>query len=136
MKQAVAVDIDDRVMNKLKKQDIRSAMNDWSSGSSSSSDSGSGSGSSEEESDSEAFGGVGDIAAAATSLIPEGQETRRLAVLHLDWDRISAKDIFAMLYAAPPFFQCIIVTFEQALLPAAQPHPGARHSVRAHLPPM
>jgi hypothetical protein len=100
VKQAAAADIDDRVMSKLKKQDIRSAMNDWSSGSSSSSDSGSSS--SEEESDSEAFGGIGDIAADATSLIPEGQETRRLAVLHLDWDRISAKDIFAMLHSFLP----------------------------------
>jgi hypothetical protein len=96
-----SVDIDDKVMKKLKKQDIRSAMNDWSSGSSSSSSDGSSS-SSEDESDSETFGGVGGIAAAATSLIPEGQETCRLAVLHLDWDRISAKDIYAMLHSFLP----------------------------------
>jgi hypothetical protein len=49
--------LDDGVMNKLKAQDIRSAMNDWSSGSSSSSsDSGS---SSDEESDAEGLGGGG-----------------------------------------------------------------------------
>lgn len=93
--------LDDGVMSKLKTRDIRSAMNDWTSGSSSSSSSASG-GSSDDDSDAEGFGGVGGIAASATSTIPEGEETRRLAVLHLDWDRITAKDIFAMLHSFLP----------------------------------
>ncbi len=103
-------DFDDGVMSKLKSRDIRSAMNDWTSGSSSNSSSVSGD-SNDEDSDAEGFGGVGGIAAAATSTIPEGQETRRLAVLHLDWDRISAKDIFAMLHSfLPPSRSLLSVT--------------------------
>jgi hypothetical protein len=93
--------VDDGVMTKLKTQDIRSAMNDWSSSSSGSSSSASGS-SSEDESDAEGFRGVGGIAASAASTILEGKETRRLAVLHLDWDRMSAKDIFAILHSFLP----------------------------------
>jgi hypothetical protein len=76
-------------------------MNDWTSCSSSSSSSVSG-GSSDDESDKEEYVGVGSIAAPATSIITEGEETSRLAVLHLDWDRISAKDIFAMLHSFLP----------------------------------
>jgi hypothetical protein len=105
-------DFDDGVMSKLKMRDIRSAMNDWTSGSSSSSNSSSVSGgSSDDDTDADGFGGVGGIAASATSTIPEGQETRRLAVLHLDWDRISAKDIFAMLHSfLPPSRALLSVT--------------------------
>jgi hypothetical protein len=103
-RQASASDanLDDSVMSKLKTRDIRSAMNDWTSGSSSSSSSSVSGGSSDDDSDADGFGGVGGIAASATSTIPEGEETRRLAVLHLDWDRISAKDIFAMLHSFLP----------------------------------
>lgn len=97
---ASASNPDDSVMSKLKTQDIRSAMNDWTS-SSSGSDSSSVSGS-DEESDAEGLGGVGGIAGSAASTIVEGQETRRLAVMHLDWDRISAKDIFAILHSFLP----------------------------------
>jgi hypothetical protein len=126
--------MDDGVMSKLKAQDIRSAMNDWSSGSSSSSDSGSGS-SSGEESDADGFGGVGGIAAAAASTIPEGHETRRLAVLHLDWDRISAKDIFAMLHVRNCFLRLASATHCLPSLYCAIFSPFPHFPLQSFLPP-
>ena len=84
----------DPIAVKLKGQDLRSAMLEWSSSSSEEEE--------EEEQGGETLPDLDDLKLPVSDYVSTGNETKRLAIVDMDWSRLKAVDLFGVLESFTP----------------------------------